>query len=237
MRAYAEFFTDPETCPYLHDRPSRLEVRLAVELTPTEHSAELASGVRHFGRSYFRPACSGCSECVSLRVPVCTFRPSKSQRRVLRKNQDVELELGEPTFDAERIDLYRRFHGDRERRRGWLPSPMDFEGYFSSFIDNPVLTHEFRYRLDGRLVGIAYVDESPDSLNSIFAYHSPEYSRRSLGTFDILSEIEVAASRDKSYLYLGYYVAGCSSMKYKRDFRPYELLVEGSWKRFDFSEE
>jgi arginine-tRNA-protein transferase len=114
---------------------------------------------------------------------------------------------------------------------------MDFEGYFASFIDNPVLTHEFRYRLDGLLIGIAYVDESPDALNSIFAYHSPEYSRRSLGTFDILSEIEGAASRGKSYLYLGYYVAGCPSMEYKTDFRPYELLVDGNWKPCDSSEE
>jgi len=233
MRAYAKFLTNPETCPYLHDRPSRLEVRLAVKVTPEEHSAELASGARHFGKSYFRPACPDCSECISLRVPVRTFLPSRSQRRVLRKNRDVELELGEPALDAERLDLYRRFHDDREQRRGWLPSPMDFEGYFSSFIDNPVLTHEFRYRLDGVLIGIAYVDESRHALNSIFAYHGPEYSRRSLGTFDILSEIEVAASRGKSYLYLGYYVAGCPSMEYKRDFRPYELLVDGNWKPFE----
>jgi arginyl-tRNA--protein-N-Asp/Glu arginylyltransferase len=233
MHSYAEFLTDPETCPYLHDRASQLEVRLAATVSPEEHSVELASGVRHFGRSYFRAACPDCSECISLRVPVATFHPSRSQRRVLKKNRDVELELGQPTLDAERLDLYRRFHGDREQRRGWLPSPMDLEGYVCSFVDNPVLTHEFRYRVDGTLVGIAYVDESSDSLNSIFAYHCPEYSRRSLGTFDILSEIEAAAARGKSYLYLGYYVAGCQSMEYKRDFRPYELLVDGKWKPFE----
>ena len=70
MRAYAQFLTDLEPCPYLHDRPSRLDVRLAVDITPEQHAAELAAGVRHFGRSYFRPACPRCTECVSMRIPV-----------------------------------------------------------------------------------------------------------------------------------------------------------------------
>ncbi|HVR74176.1 MAG TPA: arginyltransferase [Planctomycetota bacterium] len=229
MRTHAGFATDTVTCPYLHDRPSRLEVRIAAQLSPAEHGEELAAGVRHFGRYYFRPICPGCKECISLRVLVRHFRPSKSQRRTLRRNEDVQLEIGVPSVDEERLQLYRKFHAEREAIRGWSSSHMDLEEYVATFVDNPVLTHEFRYRINGRLVAVAYVDESPGALSSITAFHDPDHSRRGLGTFDVLREIQTAHSLGKEHLYLGYHIAGCPSMEYKRTFRPHELLVDGTW--------
>ncbi len=229
MQSYAHFHTEERDCPYLHDRPSRLEVRLIGQLAPVEHGLLLEAGVRHFGRSYFRAACGSCRECISIRVPVRTFRPSRSQRRTIAKNADLEVEVGEPQADQERIQLYRRFHAEREEKRGWTPSEIDLEEYTSSFVDNPVKTLEFRYRLGGRLVAIAYVDESPDAFNSIFAFWEPTLARRGLGTFDVLTEISEAQRRGKELLYLGYYVRGCLSLEYKRTFRPCELLLGGAW--------
>ncbi|MBN1443559.1 MAG: GNAT family N-acetyltransferase, partial [Planctomycetes bacterium] len=95
--------------------------------------------------------------------------------------------------------------------------------------DNAATTLEFRYRLGGRLVGVAYVGEGTDALNSIYSFADPSLARRSLGTFDVLSEIQEAARRGKEYLYLGYHVRGCSSMEYKAGFRPFEVLRHGRW--------
>jgi arginine-tRNA-protein transferase len=229
MIVLGQLLTGPRPCAYLPGRDARLEVRLVGNLTGREHDAELASGVRRFGRTLFRPRCEGCRECVPLRVPVAAFRPSKSQRRVLRRNLDVTLEIGEPDVDAERLDLHRRFHQERERRRGWPRSSMDVEEYAAGFLDNAVPALEFRYRLGGRLVAIAYADESPRALNSVYAFHDPELSRRSLGTLDVLVEIEEARRRGKEHLYLGFHVKGCTSMEYKSCFRPCEVLLEGAW--------
>jgi arginine-tRNA-protein transferase len=229
MVSNGQFHTELKTCPYLHDRPSRLEVHLVAALRPVEHGALLSAGVRHFGRSYFRPACPDCSRCVSIRVPVRRFRPSRSQRRVLARNRDVTVEIGEPGVDEDRLDLYRRFHAERERRRDWAPSEMDFEEYVSSFVDNPITTLELRYRIEGRLVAIAYADESPAALNSIFGFWDPDCFRRGLGTFDVLVEIGEALARGKEHLYLGYHVLGCPSLEYKKGFRPCEILVGGRW--------
>ncbi|HZN59798.1 MAG TPA: arginyltransferase [Planctomycetota bacterium] len=229
MLAYSHFLTDAKTCAYLRDRPSRLEVVLMSRITPREHEILLDRGVRHFGRSYFRAACAGCRECVSVRVPVAKFQPSRSQRRVLAKNRDVELEVGEPKVDDERMDLHRRFHAERAQRRGWDASEIDREEYISTFIENAVQVLEFRYRLAGRLIAIAYVDDCPGAYNSIFGFWDPAFPRRSLGTFDVLQEIAEASRRGKEHLYLGYHVRGCKSLEYKTSFRPHELLLDGKW--------
>ena len=231
MLVSTRFTTEPQTCPYLHDRPSRLDVRWVSRMTAVEHDAELEAGYRRFGRALFRPACGACKECIPLRIPVKEFGPSRSQRRVLRGNQDVALEVGQPVLDDERLALYRRFHAEREKTRGWPPSPMDSEEYFYSFLENVVPTYEFRYRVGASLLAVAYVEETPHAFNSIYAYYDPRYSRRSLGTFDILKEIELAAAGGKDYVYLGLYVQGCASMAYKRNFRPCEVLIDGSWQK------
>jgi arginine-tRNA-protein transferase len=229
MEVHALVITPPTDCAYLRGRQSRLELRLVGDLTPVEHTAELAAGVRRFGRTLFRPACEGCSRCIPIRIPVAGFRPSRSQRRVLRRNRDVEVEVGEPEVDLERLRLHHRFHEERRQRRGWPRSEIDVREYVETFLENAVPTLEFRYRLGGRLVGVAYVDESPEALNSVYAFHAPELARRSLGTFDVLTEIEEARRRGKEHVYLGYYVEGCASMEYKRSFRPSEMRVEGRW--------
>lgn len=229
MRIYAHFQTDDKECPYLHDRPSRLDAHLVASISAVEHEQLLSLGVRHFGRFYFRPACPTCSQCISLRVPVAGFRASRAQRRVLSRNRDLVIDVSEPRGDAERIELYRRFHAEREAKRGWAPTDMDATEYVQSFVDSPITTLEVSYRLAGRLVAVAYVDETPQAWSSVFGFWEPELKSRGLGTFDVLTEISEALRRGKQYLYLGYYVRGCLSLEYKRTFRPCELLRDGQW--------
>ncbi|MEM7262551.1 MAG: GNAT family N-acetyltransferase [Planctomycetota bacterium] len=158
------------------------------------------------------------------------FRASKSQRRVWRRNADLEIEVGDPQIDEERLDLYHRFHEERAQARGWPDREISSTEYIETFVQNAAPTLEFRYRLDGRLVGIAYVGRSSESLNSIYAFTDPDESRRSLGTFDVLAEIEYARSEGLRHVYLGFLVRGCGSMEYKSSFRPHQLLSGGGWR-------
>jgi len=233
---FQRVFVTPESpCAYLPGRSSRMAFRLMEEGDALDEDLALEMGWRRFGKFLFRPVCRGCSRCVPLRVPVSSFLPSRSQRRVLRRNQDVSLEVGEPVLDDERLDLHERFHESRRRTRGWPETRKDPGEYRSTFIENPARTLELRYRLGGRLAGIAYVGVTPRALNSIYGFHDPALSRRSLGTFDVLQEIELARAMDREYLYLGYLVEGCLSMEYKKAFGPHEVLVGSSWGagRFD----
>jgi arginine-tRNA-protein transferase len=143
----------------------------------------------------------------------------------------VSLEVGEPTLDDERLDLHERFHEARRLSRGWPDSGRHPEEYRAAFVDNPTATLELRYRLGGKLVAVAYVGATPRALNSMYCFHDPALSRRSLGTFDVLCEIALARDMGLEHPYLGYVVEGCLSMEYKKAFGPHEVLVDGEWRR------
>ena len=229
MIELAQLDTEPEACPYLPDREARTRYRLVADLLPGEYDEKLSQGWRRFGSILFSPRCESCSECLSIRIPVESFSPSRSQRRVLRKNRDLVLEVEDPKLDEERLDLYTRHHADRETRRGWPSAAMGFEEYYETFCLNAVETLEFSYRLADRLVAVAYVGKAEASLNSIYAFTDPALSARSLGVYDVLCEIEEARRLAKSHLYLGYYVRGCKSMEYKASYRPHQILGSEGW--------
>ena len=178
----------------------------------------------------FEPACPTCRECKPLRVLVDAFEPSKSQRRVLRRNADLRVEVAVPTVDDERLELHRLFHAERSRTLGWKYDPAEVEDYERSFLHNTVPTYEITYRIGRELAAVAFVDESAGALSSIYCFHHPAHRRRSLGTFDILAEIQLARRLALDYLYLGYSVRGCRSMEYKANFRPCEVLEDGVWR-------
>ena len=113
--------------------------------------------------------------------------------------------------------LYDRYHAYQAAARGWPEHPAkDAAGYANSFVDNPFPTQEWCYYLNDRLVGVGYVDDLPDGLSAIYFFYDPDERQRSLGTWNVLNMIEHARRRGIPYVYLGYYVAGCPSMIYKR---------------------
>jgi arginine-tRNA-protein transferase len=104
----------------------------------------------------------------------------------------------------------------------------DFEEFlYKSMTD----TLEMTYRKDGRLVGVGIVDLCADCLSSVYYFFEPDESRRSLGVFGVLQEIEECRHRGLSHWYAGYFIAGCPQMSYKANFRPHELLgADGIWR-------
>jgi arginyl-tRNA--protein-N-Asp/Glu arginylyltransferase len=97
-------------------------------------------------------------------------------------------------------------------------------------LQNPFRTEEWTYYLGRRLIAVAYVDALAEALSAIYCYYDPADKARSLGTFNVLSLLASARERGLPHVYLGYYVAGCRSMEYKRNFRPNEVLrSDGTW--------
>lgn len=213
-------------CPYLPAETSNLEYRVMTEVSPEELEALLVRGWRRQGPFYFRPACGGCSECVSLRVPVDRFRPTATQRRIRRRAAAVRAALQRPVVDAERLDLYRRWHAAREEARGWEAAPLDARDYWLQFAYPHPATWELALRDgDGALVALTLCDITPRAWSAIFCFHDPARAALSPGAASVLLAIELARERGIPHLYLGYRVAGCPSMRYKALYRPHELLV------------
>ena len=220
-----EYLAPPTQCQYLPEQQAASnQYRVIFKTSPAEFHELLMRGWRRFGPTYFRPACAGCAACVSLRVPVESFTPSKSQQRALRKCRDIHFEVGTPDMDKQRLDLYGRWHAMRELECGWPESPITAAEYEMQFCFPHPCAREFRY-FDGRkLVAIGYVDETSEALSSIYFFFDPDYKQLSLGVTSVLCEIAAARDHGLKHLYLGYRVLGCPSMEYKAQFRPHELL-------------
>jgi len=228
--ARVRFFAPPSQCAYLPHETARLEYLLIERATPQEYRDWLERGWRRFGHVMFRSACVSCHKCQSLRVPVASFEPHRTQRRIWKANaKSVRLTIDAPSPSPEVRALYEKFHRHQHAAKGW-PEP-ETDG-LDGFFPNPFPIEEWRYFVDDRLAGVGYVDALPDALSAIYFFHDPDQRRRSLGTFNVLSIIEEARRRGLARVYLGYYVEGCGSLEYKARFGPNEILSpEGRWRQ------
>lgn len=235
MKTLFSFTTRPASCSYLPAETSQMHYDIVGELSHEEYQARLQAGWRRFGYSLFRPDCETCRKCQSIRVDAKQFEPDRSQQRAIKANRDIQIIRGEPDVSDERIDLYDRFHEYRAETVGWRNHGKgDASNYFEMFVANPFAVEEWQYRLEGKLVGVGYVDVVPDGLSAIYFFYDPEFRNRSLGTFNALSVIQSTRQREMPFTYLGYFVEGCRSLEYKARFRPNEVYdgVAGVWKVF-----
>ncbi len=233
MVSLHQFTTPAAPCNYLPGERASMHYDVVLFASAEDYQERLLSGWRRFGRAMFRPACKTCRSCLSLRVPVATFRPDRSQRRARKANADVELVIDEPSVTAEKLHLYDRFHEFQVDAKDWpAHDPKEPDDYSEMFVENPFPTEEWRYYLGDRLIGVGYVDVMPDALSAIYFFHDPADRGRSLGTYNVLRILESAGERGIPNVYLGYFVEGCRSLEYKARFGPNEVFDGANWEGF-----
>lgn len=229
MATLIEAFVEaPRACSYLPAQQASLDVRVALDVSADELGQMLARGWRRFGATYFRPACAVCSACVPTRIPVAAFRASRGQRRAVRQSMGLTYDVQVPQVDAERLDLYARWHREREQARDWAASGMDARQYAMEFAFPHPSVREVTFRdpaADNRLVGLGIIDVVPDALSAVYFFWDPEHAPPSLGTAHVVRLIDLAATQGLSSVYLGYKVDACPSLAYKARFQPQEHLV------------
>jgi len=237
------FVTSPAPCPYL---PGRAERKVFTELKgPHADALNDALGRIGFRRSQtvaYRPSCVDCAACVSVRVVAGAFAPSASQRRIARRHADLEVTVCHPWSTAEQFALLQRYLAARHPTGGM--TAMD-EGDFADMVEHtPVTSYVIEYRepavngRPGRLVGACLTDRQGDGLSMVYSFYDPDHAARSgLGTFIILDHIARATREGLAYVYLGYWVEGAASMRYKVRFRPLERLTREGWQRMDEDEQ
>ena len=220
--------TEPYPCPYVPGLTARQRGFAADRLDPELYHELMDRGFRRSGDVFYAMDCPDCRRCVPLRVPVDGFRPSRSQRRTLRRNADVAVVLDRPRFHDETFALYRRYL--RHQHPG-SPDDESAERFRAALYAEVVDSLEARYLLDGRLVGVSLLDVSRRSWSSVYHFFDPVERRRRIGVLSALREIELARAHGVPFYYLGYWIADARTMRYKAEFRPHELLRDGVWKR------
>ncbi|GAA5188144.1 arginyltransferase [Ferrimonas gelatinilytica] len=215
-------------CSYLPQRQERLLVA-GEPLDVSQFSQLVALGFRRSGDQVYRPHCPGCQACQPLKVPVATFRPSRSQRRVLAKNRDLHWRVVMQPKPYHR-PLYHHYIRGRHAD-GAMSPPSDSQ--FDRFI--PCRWLDILYLeawLDGELLVVAATDLLTDALSATYTFFHPGYPARSLGVRAILAQLQLAKQLGRNYLYLGYQIDACGNMAYKRNFQPAQHFDGVSWRPY-----
>jgi arginyl-tRNA--protein-N-Asp/Glu arginylyltransferase len=226
------YATAPYPCSYLPDRLARSQVATPSHLIDTRVYGELVRlGFRRSGAFTYRPYCDHCRACVPVRVPVATFRPNRTQRRVLRDHRHLVVTRRELAYDPDHYALYLRYQ--RERHPGGGMDQDSREQYQHFLLHSNVSTDLCEFREDGVLRMVSLVDRLADGLSSVYTYFDPAPGDSSYGTYSILWQILRCQALGLPYLYLGYWIAQSPKMAYKATFRPIEGLVDGRWSVLD----
>ena len=228
------FLTAPSPCPYLPERFERkVFAHLPLSDGATVNDSLTQVGFRRSQNIAYRPACEACTSCVSARLPVADYVFSRSERKAIARNEDLERHLVEAEATMEQFDLLRRYLTARHANGGM--AEMTWPDYVAMVEDTAVRTHIIEYRTrsidggPGDLVACVLVDLMSDGLSLVYSFYDPNQSRRSLGSFIILDHVIQAGLTRLPYVYLGYWVRGSDKMAYKVRFSPIELLRPEGW--------
>lgn len=231
--AHLKFYaTHPHACSYLQDQRATtlfLDPHQPIDVETYSHLSEL--GFRRSGDHLYRPHCQACSACIASRIPAADFTPSRQQKRIIKRNADLQVSAQSPRVTNEIYQLYARYIESRHADGDMYPPSRE---QFGSFLvrDWPFsLFYEFR--LDGELLAVAVTDHMRNGLSAVYTFFDPDHPRRSLGRFAILWQIEEAQRAGVEAVYLGYWIKNCRKMSYKTEYRPLEMLVNERWVRIN----
>lgn len=223
------YVTAPQPCPYLEGRAERKLFTVAsVSDGAVMGDALSREGFRRSQNVLYRPLCENCSACLSARIRVADFTPSRNQRRVLRRAAGWRRELCTAWATQEQFDLFRRYLDHRHAQGGM--ADMDVFEFAAMIEETPMRTQVVEYRDGGVLVAVCLIDVMDDGLSLVYSFYDPDLEPQSPGTFIILDHVSIAQEAGLPFVYLGYWVPGSPKMGYKARFAPLEVFHAGRWR-------
>ncbi len=225
------YVTAPQACPYLEGKRERkLFTALQGDHAEKLNDSLSKQGFRRSQNVLYRPSCSDCSACLSARIRVADFKPSKSQRRARNRNSALTREARSPWATEEQYALFRTYLDSRHADGGM--ADMDVFEFAAMIEETPVRSRVIEYR-DAEdhndLTAVCLTDVLDDGLSMVYSFFRPDLERRSLGSYVILDHIEIAREAGLPYVYLGYWVPGSDKMGYKAKYSALEVYVGGAW--------
>ncbi len=228
------YVTAPQPCPYLEGRSERkLFTALQGDSAEKLNDALSKQGFRRSQNVLYRPSCAECTGCLSARIRVADFSPSRSQRRTLKRNADLRREATSPWATEDQYALFRRYLDSRHADGGM--ADMDIFEFAAMIEETPVKSRVVEYTApadDGdrrKLTAVCLTDVLDDGLSMVYSFYDPERINDSLGTYIILDHVEIARRAGLPYVYLGYWVPGSRKMGYKAGFGALEIYKSGRW--------
>ena len=224
------YVTAPQPCPYLDGRMERkLFTALQGDTASRLNDGLSKQGFRRSQNVLYRPACSECAACMSARIKVADFSPSKSQKRVMKRNAGLKRRATSPWATEDQYALFRRYLDSRHATGGM--ADMDMFEFAAMVEETPIRSRLIEYT-DSKttaLVAVCLTDILDDGLSLVYSFFDPDFERNSFGTHVILDHIAIARDLGLPYVYLGYWVPGSPKMDYKSKFSGLEIYYGRTW--------
>ncbi len=222
------YVTAPQPCPYLEGRMERkLFTALQGDTATKLNDALSKQGFRRSQNVLYRPSCSECSACMSARIDVSQFSPSRSQRRVQKRTAHLARRATSPWATEEQYALFRQYLDGRHATGGM--ADMDMFEFAAMVEETPIRSRLIEYEEDQQLRAVCLTDILDDGLSMVYSFFDPAFEKLSLGTYIILDHIAIAQELGLPYVYLGYWVPGSPKMDYKAKFKGLEVYRDGAW--------
>jgi arginine-tRNA-protein transferase len=229
------YVTAPQPCPYL---PGRLERKLFTALQGEQaqklNDSLSKQGFRRSQNVLYRPSCAECSACLSARIRVADFTPSRTQKRILKRAEGLRRNATSPWATEDQFTLFRRYLDHRHADGGM--ADMDIFEFAAMIEETPIKSRVIEYTqasgpngLERSLAAVCLTDVFDDGLSMVYSFYDPDLTPLSLGTYVILDHIAIAREAGLPYVYLGYWVPGSRKMGYKSGFSALEIYKAGIW--------
>ena len=138
------YVTAPQPCPYLEGRIERkLFTALQGDHASRLNDALSKQGFRRSQNVLYRPSCADCSACYSARIRVADFQPTRSQRRILKRNDHLTREASTPWATEEQYQLFRSYLDARHADGGM--ADMDIFEFAAMIEETPVRSRVVEY--------------------------------------------------------------------------------------------
>lgn len=227
------YVTAQQPCPYLEGRIERkLFTALQGEQAELLNDSLSKQGFRRSQNVLYRPSCADCTACLSARIRVADFTPSRSQRRVMKRSGDLLRRPTSPWATEDQFTLFRRYLDHRHATGGM--ADMDLFEFAAMVEETPVRSRLIEYltpdpERGSDLKAVCLTDILDDGLSMVYSFYDPDLRDLSLGTHVILDHVDIAREAGLPYVYLGYWVPGSRKMGYKANFAALEIYKGGQW--------
>lgn len=227
------YLSAPYTCSYLPG-----EIAQSLMATPQHlinasvYNHLIQRGFRRSGDFAYRPHCPHCQACISTRVVLNDFTPSRSQKRVLKQHQHLDVRILPVDFYEAHFSLYSAYIQARHAEELDKPAEQsEREQYHSFLCQSHVDSVLVEFSENDQLKMVSVIDIVDDGMSAVYTFYDTSDPKASLGTYSVLWQIAWAKSFDLPYLYLGYWIKASKKMAYKQKFQPQEHLINGAWQR------
>jgi len=223
------FTTQAHQCSYLPDKSATtLFIDPATKVDKSLYSRLSEIGFRRSGKHLYTPNCSTCAACVPVRVDTENFKPTRRQKRIIKRNQDLSARLVDSIHGDEYYSLYKRYISRRHHDGDMHPpSREQYESFLSAEWG---VTQYISFNYANTVLAIMVVDVIDNGISAVYTFFEPDQSQRSLGSYAILWQIQYALNTlNLPYVYLGYWIQNCVKMNYKTQYQPIEYFSNGQW--------